>query len=482
MTASEPNSYATAPPTSTVTAASASAGSKFDVNDIVMHFGREYYTTLSCSPERLHCFYGKQSSLLHCQEEDTEAAVCVGLEEIHDRIISMGYNGTRVVIGNIDCQPSMNGGILIFVLGTMHWPSGGARKFAQTFLLAEQPNGYFVLNDVLRILSNPTSTAAVATAPAAAPAPETKGVASKTAPVSDEAATKPSITKKDEPMASAVATVETAVDREKHTMERTQGTNVATTMPSTIPAPSSPQKQQQQQTGDRKKKSAASGATTATTETPSKKMTGDSEAQTKSANTTPSSWASLAAGQQNRWQSGTLAESKGPVASIPVETGKESETHHGPLSSGRVSYRTSNSNSNNGDRDRRSYQRSQEKSNDHQQHRSESGPHRQYRTEYDASKSIYVSQIAGEIKRDVLRKFLEQQFGEIKHFEVVPTKGMAFIEFNTEASQKSALAAKQVLFNDAPMKIEPRRAPREFNNGTGRHFSGKPQQQQVIHE
>lgn len=480
MTASEPNSYATVPPTSTVTSASASAGSKFDVNDIVMHFGREYYTTLSCSPERLHCFYGKQSSLLHCQEEDTEAAVCVGLEEIHDRIISMGYNGTRVVIGNIDCQPSMNGGILIFVLGTMHWPSGGARKFAQTFLLAEQPNGYFVLNDVLRILSSPTSSTTTA-----APIPETKDFISKTAPANHETTTKALVSKKDEPTTSIVATIETTVDREKHTAEKIQSTNAANTVSSSTLAPSSPQKQQQnQQTGERKKKSAASGATSATLETPSKKTTIDPEAQAKSVSTTPSSWASLAAGQQNRWQSGTLAESKGPVASIPVETGKENEAHNGQQSSGRVSYRTNNNNNNNnsGDRDRRSYQRSQEKSNDHQQPRSDNGPHRQYRTEYDASKSIYVSQIAGDIKRDVLRKLFEQQFGEIKHFEVVSTKGMAFIEFNTEASQKAALAAKQISFNNAPMKIEPRRAPRDLNNSNGRHFSGKSPQQSAIHE
>ena len=73
--------YGTA--TGTTSSTTAMPVNKFDVNDIVMHFGREYYTTLSCHPERLHCFYGKQSSLLHCQEEDTEAAVCVGLEEIH---------------------------------------------------------------------------------------------------------------------------------------------------------------------------------------------------------------------------------------------------------------------------------------------------------------------------------------------------------------------------------------------------------------
>lgn len=124
---------------------------KFNVNDIVMHFAREYYTMMSCEPERLHCFYGAQSSLLHSLALDNDAPVCVGLDEINERIVAFGYKGTKVVITSIDCQSSLNGGILIFIIGNLYWPQGIIRKFSHTFVLAEQPNGYFILNDIMRM-------------------------------------------------------------------------------------------------------------------------------------------------------------------------------------------------------------------------------------------------------------------------------------------------------------------------------------------
>ena len=55
-------------------------------------------------------------------------------------------------IHSVDAQSSANGGIIIQVIGEMSNNSEAWRKFAQTFFLAEQPNGYFVLNDIFRYL------------------------------------------------------------------------------------------------------------------------------------------------------------------------------------------------------------------------------------------------------------------------------------------------------------------------------------------
>lgn len=55
-------------------------------------------------------------------------------------------------MSNVDSQSSASGGIIIQVLGEMSNKGGPWRKFAQTFFLAEQPNGYFVLNDIFRYL------------------------------------------------------------------------------------------------------------------------------------------------------------------------------------------------------------------------------------------------------------------------------------------------------------------------------------------
>jgi len=57
-----------------------------------------------------------------------------------------------VFIHSVDAQSSANGGIIIQVIGQMSNKDENWRKFVQTFFLAEQPNGYFVLNDIFRFL------------------------------------------------------------------------------------------------------------------------------------------------------------------------------------------------------------------------------------------------------------------------------------------------------------------------------------------
>lgn len=52
----------------------------------------------------------------------------------------------------MDAQSSANGGIIIQVIGEMSNKGQAWKKFVQTFFLAEQPNGYFVLNDIFRFL------------------------------------------------------------------------------------------------------------------------------------------------------------------------------------------------------------------------------------------------------------------------------------------------------------------------------------------
>ena len=74
------------------------------------------------------------------------------LQEIHDRITAIGYDQCKVYIHSIDSQSSANGGIIILVIGEMSNKNQPWRKFTQTFFLAEQPNGYFVLNDIFRYL------------------------------------------------------------------------------------------------------------------------------------------------------------------------------------------------------------------------------------------------------------------------------------------------------------------------------------------
>lgn len=58
------------------------------------------------------------------------------------------------MVTQVDSQVSANDGILIQVLGEMCNHNGPSQKFSQTFFLATQPNGYYVLNDIFRFLKD----------------------------------------------------------------------------------------------------------------------------------------------------------------------------------------------------------------------------------------------------------------------------------------------------------------------------------------
>jgi hypothetical protein len=55
-------------------------------------------------------------------------------------------------VSNVDSQESYKN-IVVQVIGEMSNKAAPHRKFVQTFVLAEQPNGYFVLNDIFRYIN-----------------------------------------------------------------------------------------------------------------------------------------------------------------------------------------------------------------------------------------------------------------------------------------------------------------------------------------
>lgn len=65
----------------------------------------------------------------------------------------MDIQDCKVRVLNVDSQASFQN-IVVQVIGEMSNKSEPHHKFVQTFVLAEQPNGYFVLNDIFRYLNN----------------------------------------------------------------------------------------------------------------------------------------------------------------------------------------------------------------------------------------------------------------------------------------------------------------------------------------
>ena len=66
--------------------------------------------------------------------------------------MSLGFEDCKVFVSTVDSQSSAESGIVVQVVGELSNMGGPWRKFAQTFFLAEQPNGYFVLNDIFRYI------------------------------------------------------------------------------------------------------------------------------------------------------------------------------------------------------------------------------------------------------------------------------------------------------------------------------------------
>ena len=64
----------------------------------------------------------------------------------------MEFSDCKIRVLNVDSQASYDN-IVVQVIGEMSNKSEPHHKFVQTFVLATQPNGYFVLNDICRYLN-----------------------------------------------------------------------------------------------------------------------------------------------------------------------------------------------------------------------------------------------------------------------------------------------------------------------------------------
>ncbi|KAH7873709.1 hypothetical protein F5879DRAFT_972346 [Lentinula edodes] len=120
-------------------------------SEVGWQFVPQYYNFVNKEPERLHCFYNKRSTFIHGSEGE-DSKTCHGQQEIHAQISSLNFQDCKIFINSVDAQSSADGGIIIQVIGELSNNNGPWQKFVQTFFLAEQPNGYFVLNDIFRFL------------------------------------------------------------------------------------------------------------------------------------------------------------------------------------------------------------------------------------------------------------------------------------------------------------------------------------------
>ncbi|KAL5761620.1 hypothetical protein ACOSP7_017884 [Xanthoceras sorbifolium] len=112
-------------------------------------FVEQYYKILHQSSDMVHKFYDESSMLSRPDSSGTMTLVTT-MKGINDHILSMDYQNLKVQIFHADAQSSCNGGVIVLVTGCLIGNENLRRKFTQTFFLAPQEKGYFVLNDVFR--------------------------------------------------------------------------------------------------------------------------------------------------------------------------------------------------------------------------------------------------------------------------------------------------------------------------------------------
>ncbi|KAJ1832638.1 hypothetical protein IWW55_002951 [Coemansia sp. RSA 2706] len=369
---------------------------KVSAQEIGWMFAHEYYSFMNSDPKKLQYFYGKKSTCVH----GTEGKIVTqanGQQEIYATIAAEEFQGSQIEVTTVDILPSINGSIIVQVLGKIAKDTQPFRRFAQTFFLAEQPSGYYLHNDILRYLkddiedSEPVAAITTATteaAPEAQPAKEAPKPAVPAAPKKDEKvdpdeAPKPvaaEIPKPAPPVAEKKPEpAPVAENKPKAPKEKPAAAPVAAAEP-------------------------AKAAEPAAAPTPAK----------------PTSWANLAADGSGRWGS-TMAKVEGTVA--PATNVAAGGAANPPS-------RTSTPGSG----------------------------ARESRRKADMP-SVFLKNIPAGCTINQLKSAMKK-FGPSAYVDYSPSRTTGVAEYVTEEEKKAALDAGEVMINDQKVLIEERR-PRQ---------------------
>ncbi|PWN49177.1 hypothetical protein IE53DRAFT_160190 [Violaceomyces palustris] len=458
-TASSSTPASTVPATTTSTTGngtpSATTKPAVQPSEVGWLFVPQYYTFLNQNPGRLHCFYTKKSTLVHGTEQE-DAEPCFGQQQIHDKISSLGFQDAKVFVSNVDSQSSASGGIIIQVLGEMSNKGGPWRKFAQTFFLAEQPNGYYVLNDIFRYLKEddeieeeaeavdqaiqdeieeadkngtevvhqaeanlvgqPDATPSVQPVQSleAEPAPSAVAAEIEAPPAADSKALPASEEKAEEKAVAPpaeekkVAEADKEAEKAEEVEEPKQEPVVSEETPAE-PAKAAERAVPAETSAPAKEAAAAPSAAPAPAAAAVKEEAAPAKTPEPVAPALPKTWANLAASGANRWGSTVSAEVKGVSSSRPAVTQSTQATR--PVKAATGAKETNGT----------------------------SAAHANLTL---AHGQVFVKNVVPEhVTTEALRSAFETQFGALRECQVVASKACAFAEFVSPEAAKKAIVA-----------------------------------------
>ncbi|KAJ3182949.1 hypothetical protein HDU87_007371 [Geranomyces variabilis] len=480
-------------------------------------FVQEYYTFLNRDQGRLHLFYNKKSSFLHDHEGEAAATTYFGQQDIHKRIAELGFNECKVLVSNVDSQASMGGGIVVQVLGEMSNEGGSSHKFAQTFFLAPQTNGFYVLNDIFRFLKEDIETdyeesedpapgldlmdthlpeeletsphhedvahieheaaahpahqpaAAVAAAHPRTPSPVKSERAATPEPSAAAAIPKPESPKKDSANAGAQWAKKSSTPAASSSEESKE--HVQKEQPKTSTPAAAPHKEQHHQ-----HQSAESSST------PAKQQQQQTSAAPRPASPQvpkPKTWATLAATNVDKPAASSPAVSHQPVkpvsvpanataptATTPAASAQRPTSPHKPSTNAVTEKREDNSDVAGGESKDNGFREV------HRQQKRPSHPNTaQHRNEDERMHnreevSIYLRGAFDHSDSDLIRNVFGKA-GTVVSVEIYPAKRMSFVEFTTKEAAQSAMG-KPFMIGTQSVIPEERRKQNNFQRGPPR--------------
>ncbi|KAF2573023.1 hypothetical protein F2Q70_00001984, partial [Brassica cretica] len=117
------------------------------------YFVGQYYQVLQQQPDLIHQFYSETSKAIRVDGDSSETADT--LLNIHNMVMSLNF--TAIEVKTINSVESWEGGVLVAVSGSVKTKEfSNRRSFMQTFFLAPQEKGYFVLNDIFQFINEGT--------------------------------------------------------------------------------------------------------------------------------------------------------------------------------------------------------------------------------------------------------------------------------------------------------------------------------------
>lgn len=96
-------------------------------------------------------FHGTSILVLLFSYDSHSFSLLFDLQQIHALVMSLSYTGIEIKTAH--SLESWNGGVLVMVSGSVQLKNlNRMRNFVQTFFLAPQEKGYFVLNDIFHFV------------------------------------------------------------------------------------------------------------------------------------------------------------------------------------------------------------------------------------------------------------------------------------------------------------------------------------------